>query len=205
MASQHCCGTTVPNFNTLSNQQANDVITYNRVGVYVSLFVELILLILWGLCDVVPGFVLYDGIAGRPSSFTHGAWWRDLHLISLITGFSAVKLAPVYKSERGVNELSLFRADNLLRLYEAVLVIVGLSDVSHFVLLLVELNDNTSTLARVYTWLGIFFAIGLAALVMLSAIQVFRVWMYRQNLILANQAGKLQYTLSRAPDGRRVQ
>lgn len=174
--------------NRLSVRAQVELIRMSQVGVVTTQVFQLLVLGLWCLATMVPGFSLFDGTAGAMSAFTHAGWWLLIEIVVLYIGAMAVYFGVHYNDGnydvryKGRIDKSGVATLQWLNSYRWVCVMGVIAHGTHLTLTWFEFADKTSTLYRSYYWCFISLLVLLFVEVILSAWQVSRVAVYYSNL-----------------------
>jgi len=199
----------------MSTEQIVTALRRRKAGCATVLIMQGVLVCIWCLAHLVPGFVLFDGAPGVISAYTHSAWWLALELIIMWVGWASLDFGLYYNDgfyiakHKGRVDKSGAATYQWLDTYRWLCVIGCVSHCVHFFLTLFESNatgDARSTLFRDYLWCYIALCILLAFAAILSAWQVTRAAAYRSDLYCALTGGKetdalVLYLASTTPEG----
>lgn len=188
----------------LSEEQMNQLPTENvywslkrnMYSVLIGITIQICFGILWQLAAIVPGFALYNGVAGEVSAYTHLAWWFIIDYLCVCFGLCAVWFGLGYSNTQGMIEKNVSSTKAWLETYRFILALAGVAHIVHVVLTGIELNNNSSTLATQYKWVLIVLIVLLSASVLLVAWLIYRTQVYLQNLTTAMRTNRIDMSLS---------
>ncbi len=172
----------------LSVQAQVELIRMSQVGLVTTQVFQLLVLGLWCMATMVPGFVLFDGTAGVISAFTHAGWWLFIEIVVLFVGAMAVYFGIFYNDGtyniqfKGRIDKSGVATLQWLNSYRWLCVMSTVSHGTHFILTWFEFGDKSSTLYRSYYWCFISLLALLFIDMALAAWQVSRAAVYYSNL-----------------------
>jgi hypothetical protein len=196
----YCCWSRPPrDLEVLSERQVTYLLKMNQNAVLTIVCVQFVVLWLWTLAGMIPGFVLYDGAAGTFSAYTHGGFWFGIEFTTFAVGAVATYFGLNYSTTTRVIEKGVHRVVEWDTFYMVVLFINWLANLAHGSLTIVELAtcaSNQSTLCVSYHWALITLLAFVVFLAFLSLIQMLRVQVFKNNLCAALAAGKIDTTLS---------
>lgn len=180
--------------NGLTNEQTLVLLKYNQTGVVTIIFLALIVLVLWSIASIVPGFARFDGAAGETSAISHIGWWIAIEIFVLVVGAMSTFFGLHYTKE-GAIEKGVGRVRSFLTFYIFVLAIAIAANITHLVLSGLELSNCTSTLCTSQKGFLIALLVILAVLAFLEGWQIYRVVTYSNNLFNSLGNGKGSYTI----------
>ena len=177
---------------TLSMKDAALLLQRNTWAVNTIHYLLVIVFVLWLLATGIPGFNLYDGVPGSTNAYTHSMWWLVIQFVVVLMGQSALKFNLHYVSGKGIEKGI---GDTIITVswYQTFLVLGVVAHVFHIVFMGLEAHSCSSTLCNVYSWA---FWTTLALLCVhpfLQLWQVYRVSVYKANLIAATKLGRIDY------------
>ncbi len=165
-------------------------INMSRVGQRTTLVLQGLIMALWMMALIVPGFALFDGTPGALNAYTHAGWWMLVECIIMGAGWACTKFSLRYDAATSRVEFSAADAVELVNAYRWMLVFGTGMHLVHFVLTMFELSDARSTLYVNYRWCMIAFIVFLVLEAGLSAWQVSRARKYYYDVWNALTAGK---------------
>lgn len=167
----------------MKDREVVDLLTLSQSGVVMIIAIQATLHILWCLCDLIPGFALFDGPVGAVSAYSHTAWWMSIDLITLLVGIGSIYFGLNYvAAPTNVVERGLGRNENWLIIYMMILGLDMISFIVHAVLSLFELAACQSTLCVGNQWVLIVFVVGLLLDTLLLGWGILRAYSLLTNL-----------------------
>jgi len=167
--------------NALITEEVYVLLKQNQTGIDSLILMQLLLLVLWMITTLVPGFALYDGPPGEVSAVSHISWWAAIEIIIIYIGAKATTFGLHY-SRDGQIEKGADRSLSYLWFYRFVLFIGAAANVTHGVLSILELSACNTTFCTNHQGFLIAFVAGLFLLVLIEAWQVYRTTAYMTNL-----------------------
>jgi len=196
-----CCGgRRVEDFNpeegnSLTTREIFDLLKSNQTGINVVVWFQRLVLMLWLLTSLVPGFCLFDGAPGAVSAVSHIGWWAAIEVFVLGVGATSTYFGLHYTQD-GVIEKGVDRTLTYLWFYQIVLVLGIIGHIVHDVLAWIEYSQCTSTLCT--TQGGFLLTLCIALIVLIIVLMwtaVVLVPGYRRNLKYSLAYGNNDMTL----------
>lgn len=184
----------------LNRAEALVLLKFNQAGIVTLQVIQLVLLVLWQIAAVVPGFARFDGAAGEVSAVSHLGWWSAIELFTLYIGGISVYFGLHY-SRNGRIQKGVVRMRSYLAFYMAVLVGAMLANVAHTVLCGLEIANCTSTLCTLQRGFLIALIALLVTLSLLEAWLIYRVAVYRTNMWYILGAGLEKFIIADVQNG----
>jgi len=187
-------------FKKLTLQEASSILMRNEAGINILQNLLALVLFLWMLATMIPGFSLYDGTANQISAFTHAGFWIGLQFIVLYIGASATKFGIHYSVSDGVVEKGVGAAFKRMYWYKWLLFLGLIAHIFHAVFMGMESQNCDSTLCGTYTWAYWLTLVFICIHPFIHAWLIFRVQVYEANLSAAIGYDKIDAIIYGIPD-----
>lgn len=170
-----------------------EIMAYRRItaaslSVDLLVVIETVLLGLWLMMALVPGFTLYTVdpsivvSSGWAHSVSHIGWWAMIELIVVVIGHRSTKFKLQMPGTCRL-QLGLEYAEQWLIFHGAAVILAGASDVVHIVLTGLEIGDHESTFyVQQWGWLVAFLIVLCLQLIFVKLPLLWCVFHYRQEL-----------------------
>lgn len=201
-----CCGSRrlEQEFKQLTLQESSSILMRNQTGIDILQNLLALVLFLWILATMIPGFCLYDGVANQVSAFTHAGFWMALQLIPVYIGASATKFGIHYSVRDGVVEKGVGSGLKRMYWYKWLLFFGILAHIVHAVLMGMESQSCSSSLCSTYTWSYWLVLVIICIHPFIHAWLIFRVQVYEANLKSAIRYDKVDVVLYGIPDEEKM-
>jgi hypothetical protein len=147
------------NEGALTSEEVVEILKLNQSGVIWVVSFQVVLLALWLLATIVPGFALYDGTS--TFAYSHAAWWILVEVIVILTGAVATYFGMRHHSTKKVLERGVFNSISWINTYIAILALGAVAHLVHIISCWMEFSSGTSTLYTKFSWCFWIFLAGL--------------------------------------------
>ena len=186
----------------LKPRLVSNAVNYARTSLRVLILMHALILGVWCVFSIVPGFAYYDGPTNVYNPVSNTGFWLAIEFITVLVGSFAVsyELVPMARGP-ALDAASTVRK---LTFWIVVLVVALAANIAHIVASGIEMSNGDSTLAMTESGflIGLFVILGLV--VLLECIELVYIGKYRLYLRWASlvEHDVLQNAL-RASDNRR--
>ncbi|MBX9636553.1 MAG: hypothetical protein K2Q45_03270 [Nitrosomonas sp.] len=179
----------------LTDEEIVLLIVRNQMSIGIFIVLEVLLSFLWLAAGAVPGFALYNGLANQLNAYTHLIWWFAIELACIAFGIYAILFGIGYSVIEQKPERNVSRTITKLNVYFWILGLSVTSHILHVIFSCFELYNCSSSLCSNYRWVLITGIALWATWAVVNVWMMIRVVVYRNNLTMAIQYGRLDMAL----------
>jgi DNA-binding beta-propeller fold protein YncE len=195
-----CFSRSVEDFQELQEDQVLLLLKYNQTSIETLYSIQCLAFILWLAATMIPGFSLFDGLAGSTSAYTHAGFWAIIEFVTIWIGGRSTTFILGYSTTTGKIEKGVGSAIQWCTFYMIVLGLGFAGNIVHSAFVFAEISGcggvSASTLCTSYYWVLVFLSVFLLVLAVLKFWTGIRVRTYQNNLYYALGSGKLDTATS---------